>query len=75
MMTFNDDLPKPVDTRWIAIKAIVACPVGNQSEVFASIQKHLKGTDIAMTFDNTSSDSMLKIWFEVPRWRPFDSNP
>jgi hypothetical protein len=74
-MTFDYDLPKPVDTRSITIKAIISCPGGNQPEVFAAIKKHLKGLDIAMTFDNTSNEQMLKIWFEVPRWRPFDSNP
>lgn len=74
-MTFDNDLPKPVDTRRITIKAIISCPGGNQPEVYAAIKNHLKGVDITIRFDNTSSESMLKIWFEVPRWRPFDSNP
>jgi hypothetical protein len=73
-ITFDDALA-PQSTRFIAILAIIACPGGNQPQVFAAIKQHLKGLDISMSFDNNSSDQMLKIWFEVPRWRPFDSNP
>jgi hypothetical protein len=68
-------VPKPVTTQWIAIKAVISCPGGNQPEVFAAIRKHLEGLHIMMMFDHTSSDQMLKIVFEVPRWRPYESNP
>lgn len=74
-MTFDNHEPAPVDTRRIRLKAIISCPGGNQPEVFGAIRKHLEGLHIMMMFDHTSSDEMLKIWFEVPRWRPFDSNP
>jgi hypothetical protein len=74
-MTFDNHQPPPVDSRWIRAKAIISCPGGNQPEVFAAIRKHLEGLHIMMMFDHTSSDEMLKIWFEVPRWRPFDDRP
>jgi hypothetical protein len=67
--------PEPVDPRWVVVKAIVACPGGNQPEVFAAIRAHLAGLHIAMTFDNMSSEQIMKIVFEAPRWRPLESNP
>lgn len=67
-MTFDYDAP--VDYRQIRVKAIISCPGPNQPEVFNAIRMHLAGLHIAMIYDNKSSDSMMKIVFEVPRWRP-----
>jgi hypothetical protein len=72
--TFDDSL-NPVSTRFICIQAILSCPGGNQPEVFAAIKKHLEGTGVCMIFDNKSSEQMMRVWFEVPRWRPLESNP
>lgn len=72
--TFDDSL-QPYSTRFIAILAVIHCPGGNQPEVFQAIKKHLEGTNVSMMFDNNSSESMMRVWFEVPRWRPLESNP
>jgi hypothetical protein len=72
-MTFDFDHPQPVDTRWIHVKAVIACPGGNQSQLFSIIRLNLDGLHIAMTCDNRSGDLMLKILFEAPMWKPLES--
>lgn len=67
-MTFDPYLIS-ADLRKIIIIAVLSVDGKNQPEVFARVKQRLEGTRIAMTFDNKSSETMMRIVFEANRFK------
>jgi hypothetical protein len=72
-MTFDPYLIN-IDLRKIIIIAVLAVDGPQQPDVFGNINRRLEGTRVSMTYDNKSTETMMRLVFEANRFKLIQSD-